>query len=353
MHKHRYMKRIIPVALVVLIFLYVVMRGKSPAEPQAVLTMDDTSYVSMTQVDGVLYVVDYSGKIYTMDWDTGEMKLFSKGPGTGQAWISDRTLENLYYIKDGTLCHMSTATGKKEQLVSVPETSEILTATESCVLLLQEDGYYVLHLDTLESSRVYFEESCIFRSWVDRVYVAYVDTSDSEPNYTDNAIVTFITGAGDEVYVALEYKDERQNEIQRWNLATGEKRVLFTSEKGLTMVYNGAIAEDRVYFYMDTSLYTMKLGEEPVQVGACIEGSPDVTVACSDGSVIFTNYYQGAINKRYIPEENRSVILTEANGVTAYYAAVFDGRYAIMSRYFTGRCSSSLVIADIPEEGCV
>lgn len=350
MHKHRYMKRIIPVALVVLIFLYVVMREKSPAEPQAVMDMKNVSYVSMTQVDDELYVVDYSGKIYSMDWYTGEMELFSKGVGSGQAWISDRTLENLYYIKDGTLCHMSTATGKKEQLVSVPETSEILTATESCVLLLQEDGYYVLHLDTLESSRVYFEESCIFRSWVDRGYVVYVDTSGSEPNYTDNAIVTFITGAGDEVYVALEYKDERQNEIQRWNLATGEKTVLYTSDKGLAMVYDGVIAEDRVYFYEDTNLYTMKIGEEPVQVGGCIEGSTDGTVACSDGSVIFTNYMYGAIIKRYIPEENRSVILTDEDAMLIRYAAVFDGRYAIMSRYYAGTHGSRLLIADIPKE---
>lgn len=323
MHKHRYIKRIIPVALVVLIFLYVVMRGKSPAEPQAVMDMKNVSYVSMTQVDDKLYVVDYSGKIYSMDWYTGEMELFSKGVGSGQAWISDRTLENLYYIQDGTLCHMSTATGEKEQLVSVPETSDILTATESCVLLLQEDGYYVLHLDT----------------------------SDSEAIYTEDVILTFITGAGDEVYVALEYKDERQNEIQRWNLVTGEKTVLYTSDKGLTMVYYGVIAEDRVYFYEDTNLYTMKIGEEPVQVGACIEGSPDVTVACSDGSVIFTNYYQGAINQRYIPEENRSVILTGADAIVANSAAVFDGRYAIMNRYYVGTSGSRLLIADIPEEG--
>lgn len=160
--------RIVLPAILAAVVLFLTFTGRTtPAEPQAVLTMEDASYVSMTQVDGGLYVVDYSGKIYTMDWYTGEMKLFSKGPGTGQAWISDVTLENLYYIKDGSLCHMSTATGEKTELVSVPETSEILTATESCVLLLQEDGYYVLHLDTL----------------------------DSEPIYTDNAIVTFITGA--------------------------------------------------------------------------------------------------------------------------------------------------------------
>lgn len=316
--KKRPLALLLSVALTAAICIFTFTGKTEPAQPQAVIRIPSDSYNAMTEVDGKLYLVDLSGNIYTMDWYTGETEVFCKSPGGFVEWCSDQELRYLYYMDGETLCRMGTDTRKKEALCALPELVKILAVTDGCVFYWQQDGYYGLNISTMESRRMFSEEI---------------------PQ------LSYMPGLDNTVYVALNYSD-RNDRVERWDLLTGEKTVLYEHMNNISMVSQGTVTGNTLYFQLGDCIYTMPAdgSSEPKQISSTLGAKSWAAVQCSDDSLIFTVYAYGTQVKRYDPVTGLSSTLPNSEEAGVTFAAVSGNRYAIMSNYMG---SGTLVIGDI------
>lgn len=309
------------VAGVICAFGLTAARSQELNQPQEVVEINAEGYSSMTEVDGTLYLVDLSGNILTMDWETGETETFFRTMGFVE-WCSDQTLSYLYYMDGENLCRVSTQTRQTENLCEIKGPVKILAATENGLFYGQEDGYYALNLTTMESVLMYPQ---------------------------DYSFLTYIPGMDDSLYIDLNYSDA-MDRLERWDLATGEKTVLLERDNDIQVVTEGTVTADRVYFYIGRVLHSMPVdgSAEPDQVPNGFDAS-DTAVHCSDDSLIFSianaTMENGFKAYRYDPATGLTTSLSNLS-VVPHYAAISDERYAVMSGFWG---EGELVIADLPD----
>lgn len=74
------------------------------------ISRSGAGYQSMTEVNGICYLVELGGNVDTMDWDTGEVSTDWKLEKDVQ-WITDDALRTACYLDGQTLHRVELSTG--------------------------------------------------------------------------------------------------------------------------------------------------------------------------------------------------------------------------------------------------
>lgn len=154
-------------------------------ETPSTLELPGTGYRALAAVDGTCYLVENSGIIYTLDWNTGEKAVYYKAPGD-IAWAADLDFRHIYYM-DGTDLHRIDVAGARDEILcTLPNATRIrpiLGVTDHYLLyrkVVLRDGlevvtYYSLDLETLKSSRLLTGEAfdVLIATQGDTAYLSY------------------------------------------------------------------------------------------------------------------------------------------------------------------------------------
>ena len=211
--------------------------GKNGA---AALERSGVGYLNITAVDGVCYLMENSGNIYTLDWDTGKRTHYFHGP-EDIAWVTDGAVRNLYYVKEDTLHRVEIAAARDTALGEVPDLMEMLLVTEHNLLYWrgtewdQASGYYQsrqlwrLELETMETAQI-----------------TSLDLEAGEPAFLR------VCRQGDTVYLRLSangpLEAQKYDKISALDLSTGEETVLAKVEGASYAFGTWAIMEDMLYY---------------------------------------------------------------------------------------------------------
>lgn len=238
--------------LAIVVFLW--FRGKAePENTDGVVSMSGEGYRSIAEEDGTLYLVENSGNIYTMDWDTGEKTHVISAPGD-VSWASAPDLSVLYYVEEKQLYQFDMSTGQTSML-ELSGVLDILAVTEDYLLYLCETG---------DAEAIWYFN----RSTMERVCIV----SAEELVGDERAPVFSVVAAGDNNTVFaifqkvsfVEYPDESEYWLEKWDLSTGERLRLTETGKDPVFLEGGTVYGDCLYYRWDNGLWRVSVnGGEP------------------------------------------------------------------------------------------
>lgn len=192
--------------------------------------MQSGAGISMVEIqDDDCYLVEDSGIIYRLDWETGEREMYLRGPEHVD-WVADPSLSRLYYLRDGMLLGVT----EHYALIRCGIYDTETASTINCV-----------DLETLQFSE---------------------DLRLSE----DQQFACLLAQEGDTVYL-MTYNPSRiraYTQIEAWDLASGEIKVLAAYEHkiiipsiaGVPYPDCGALVNGKLYYfdYVNAALYAVE-----------------------------------------------------------------------------------------------
>lgn len=212
--------------------------------------MQSGAGISMVEIqDDDCYLVEDSGIIYRLDWETGEREMYLRGPEHVD-WVADPSLSRLYYLRDGMLYRMDKQ-GDETPLCAVRD-GMLLCVTEHYALI--RCGIY----DTETASTI----NC--------VDLETLQFSEDLRLSEDQQFACLLAQEGDTVYL-MTYNPSRiraYTQVEAWDLASEESRILAAYEHKIIVPSNagiqytdcGALVNGKLYYfdYVNAALYAVE-----------------------------------------------------------------------------------------------
>lgn len=289
------------------------------------ISRSGAGYQSMTEANGICYLVELGGNVGTMDWDTGEVSTDWK-PGKGVQWISTDDLRTACYLDGQTLHWVELSSGADHTLGQLEDASNLLAVTEHYVMFERwngeqdgladgQNGVWYVNTENMEEQPLFLNEDAYLLGMSG--YYGNMGISCGE----DQILVLHGTNA------------DADFELLQVDFTTGEKRVDAKLPEGMMAA---ALRQDTV-FYLDSSctLYSVPVdgSEEPtarnftpdVELGQVITARMN-----SDGTMIALCGDEKTLIYGYDPETDTAWLLEQLGPDSLSGLARNDKRYAVL-----------------------
>lgn len=270
-------------------------------------------YTQVYDTEGTCYLVDSSGIIYTVDYDTGKRTKYYEAPDSIH-WVGSTDMQDLYYSQDGGLHRIHIQTASDEVLLSEAGVGDIQAVTDHYVLYSraaqteEDDVLEYVDLDTLE--------------------VCTMDWSQLE------TVTDVLDYKNDVVVMVLENADD--GGIYSVDLSTASIVQLAANTDAKWSLYNLFVIEDElVYEHMprtgEPQYYTVSLTDpqEPLPVTLGVENACGSMVQFADGLISFTTDDSLLIGK-YDPGTDTLTTILETDYWGYIEAAAVHGDQYVM-----------------------
>lgn len=291
------------------------------------ISRSGAGYQSMTEANGICYLVELGGNVDTMDWDTGEVSTDWK-PEKDVQWISTDDLRTACYLDGQTLHRVELSTGADHTLGQLEDADNLnlIAVTEHYVMFERwnaeqdgladgQNGVWYVNTETLEEQPLFLGEDANLLGMSG--YYGSMGISCGE----DRLLVLHGTNA------------DADYELLQVDFTTGEKHVVAKLPEGMMAA---ALRQDTV-FYLDSSctLYSVPVdgSEEPtvrnftpdVKLGQVITARMN-----SDGTMIALCGDEETLIYGYDPETDMAWLLEQLEPDTVRGLARNDSRYAVL-----------------------
>lgn len=293
-------------------------------ETPATIELPGEGYRALAEVDGTCYLVENSGIIYTLDWDTGKTTVYYKPP-VDIAWAADPDMTHIYYMDGADLHRVDIAADRDAVLCELPDTLDLLTVTDHYLiyrhgLQKNQDGYYTeydfcsLHLETLERTLLENETFDGFSAV-----------------FTQGDTVFWVQPRTDELGVA------QGSDLQSFDLASGECTVLDAGDDDAP--YLLALANGILYYrsgwedYPDFLAVPADGSGEPRPLSFS-QTIPGYSIALSQDAKLLavSDPDRGLVLYRYDSAADTAVEISRMESMTIVHCAVTNGsRYALLA----------------------
>ena len=165
-------------------------------------------YTALAEVDGTCYLVENSGIIYTLDWDTGKKTVYYKAPAD-TSWVADQDMTHLYYMEERTLHCIDIPADQDTPLCALqglPLREPFLAVTDHFLVYKQEEeqltkvSLWCLDLETRAARLILSPEQGTF-DWLlaargDTIYINFYKTGPTEADkHSRISAIDLSTGA--------------------------------------------------------------------------------------------------------------------------------------------------------------
>ena len=288
------------------------------------ISRSGAGYQSMTEANGMCYLVELGGNVDTMDWDTGEVSTYWKQEKDVR-WVTDDDLRTVCYLDGQTLHRVELSTGADHTLGPLEDDVDLLAVTEHYVMFVRwnaeqdgQNGVWSVNTETMEEQPLFLNEDAYLLGLSG--YYGSMGISCGE----DRLLVLHGTDGTDA---------DADFELLQVDFTTGEKRLVTKLPEG-TMA--AALRQDTV-FYLDSSctLYSVPLdgSEEPTARSF----APDVELRQvitawmnSDGTMIALCGDEETLIYGYDPETDTAWLLEQLGPDSVYGLSRNDSRYAVL-----------------------
>ena len=294
------------------------------------ISCSGAGYQSMTEANGICYLVELGGNVDTMDWDTGEVSTDWKLEKDVQ-WISTDDLRTACYLDGKTLHRVELSTGADHTLGQLEDADNLnlIAVTEHYVMFERwnaeqdgladgQNGVWYVNTETMEEQPLLLNEDANLLGLSG--YYGSMGISCGE----DRLLVLRGTDGTDA---------DADYELLQVDFTTGEEQVVAKLPEGMMAA---ALWQDTV-FYLDSSctLYSVPVdgSEEPtvrnftpnVKLGQVITARMN-----SDGTMIALCGDEETLIYGYDPETDTAWLLEQLGPDTVRGLAQNDKRYAVL-----------------------
>ena len=290
------------------------------------ISRSGAGYQSMTEANGICYLVELGGNVDTMDWDTGEVSTFWKQEKDVQ-WISTDDLRTACYLEGQTLHRVELSTGADHTLGQLEDAGNLnlIAVTEHYVMFERwnaeqdgQNGVWSVNTETMEEQPLFLGEDAYLLDLSG--YYGSMGISCGE----DRLLVMHGTDGADA---------DADFELLQLDFTTGEKRLVTKLPEGLMVA---TLRQDTV-FYLDSSctLYSVPLdgSEEPTVRNFTPDpelGQVMTARMNSDGTMIALCGDEETLIYGYDPETDTAWQLEQLEPDSLSRLARNDKRYAVM-----------------------
>lgn len=197
------MKRIVQIGLWGLVLVLLAGCGAK----SSTVELPGEGYTALAEVDGTCYLVENSGIIYTLDWDTGKKTVYYKAPAD-TPWVADQDMTHLYYMEERTLHCIDIAADQDTPLCTLDARPwEPLSAVTDHFLVYREAAgnvetvnLWCLDLETRAARLIFSPERGTFDRLLaargDTIYITYYKNGPTEADrYSHISAIDLSTGA--------------------------------------------------------------------------------------------------------------------------------------------------------------
>ena len=288
------------------------------------ISRSGAGYQSMTEANGICYLVELGGNVDTMDWDTGEVSTYWKQEKDVR-WVTDDDLRSACYLDGQTLHRVELSTGADHTLGPLEADVDLLAVTEHYVMFVRwnakqdgQNGVWSVNTETMEEQPLFLGEDAYLLGLSG--YYGSMGISCGE----DRLLVLHGTEGADA---------DADFELLQVDFTTGEKQVVTKLPEGMMAA---ALRQDTV-FYLDSSctLYSVPLdgSEEPTvrSFAPDVELKQVITAWMnSDGTMIALCGDEETLIYGYDPETDTAWLLEQLGPNTVRELARNDKRYAVL-----------------------
>ena len=128
------------------------------------ISRSGAGYQSMTDANGMCYLVELGGNVDTMDWDTGEVSTYWKQEKDVR-WVTDDDLRTVCYLDGQTLHRVELSTGADHTLGPLEDDVDLLAVTEHYVMFVRwnaeqdgQNGVWSVNTETMEEQPLFLGE---------------------------------------------------------------------------------------------------------------------------------------------------------------------------------------------------
>lgn len=336
------MKRMKRIGLWVLV-LMVLFTGCG--KPSSTLELPGGGYTALAEVDGTCYLVENSGIIYTLDWDTGERSVYYKAP-VDVAWVADSDMAQIYYMEGDTLHCIDVAADEDTSicvLQGLPQYQPFLGVTDHFLIYKQaNDSLAKINIWCMDLET---QATRLLLSWEQGTFGVLLATRQ------DTTYLNF--------YRTGPTEEDRYSRIVAMDLATGEDTLIGRVEmKAYTpQPYNPLhntfcnVMTDNLLFFENGRYY---INDDPrdytSETAVCalpLDGNAEAQALALTGAVQSGRMYLSTDARllvncdtedpvltlyRYDAEIDTATELTQINSLRRVFGAVTNGqRYAMLA----------------------
>jgi hypothetical protein len=308
--------RFLPVIIFLLILLIIlVIQGLLHRARYLGSIQSGGGYTQVCDAEGTCYLVDRSGIIYTVDYDTGKRTKYYEAPDSIH-WVGSTDMQNLYYSQDGSLHRIHIQTDSDEVLLSEAGVGDIQAVTDHYVLYSraaqteEDDVLEYVDLDTLEVCTIDWSQSATVTDVLD---------------YKNDVVVMVLENADD-------------GGIYSVDLSTASIVQLVANTDAKWSLYNLFVIEDElVYEHMprtgDPQYYMVSMTDpqEPQPVTLGVENACGSMVQFADGLISFATDDSLLIGKYDPGTDTLTTILETDHWGYIEAAAVHGNQYVILT----------------------
>ena len=336
------MKRMKRIGLWVLV-LMVLFTGCG--KPSSTLELPGNGYTALAEVDGTCYLVENSGIIYTLDWDTGEKSVYYKAP-VDVAWVADPDMTHIYYMDGADLHCIDVAADRDVSLCALPNATRVKP-------ILGVTDHYLLY------------RQVVLRDGLEVVTVHGLDleTLNTRQFLSGEEFDVFIAAQGDTAYLSYHHDGplaaDKYSRVSAVDLVTGEETVLAEQPASAYLQYpfnpiRGTFCDTLVdgVLYYENSRYTTNDDPRNLQnrraiCAVPVDGSAEAQALALTGAVQSGRMYLSTDARllvncdtedpvltlyRYDAETDTATELTQINSLRRVFGAVTNGqRYAMLA----------------------
>ena len=335
------MKRMKYLSLCLMILLLLTACGKD-----STIIRPGQGYTALAEVDGTCYLVENSGILYTLDWDTGEKTVYCKAP-PDTAWVAGPDMQHIYYMEGSTLHCIDIAADQDTALCEMPMLEALrqpfLAATDHFLLYQQVHdapsaiSIWCLDLETLATRRVFSAEQGIFDVFLaareDTIYINFYNTGPTDQDrHSRISAIDLVTGKE----VVLEDVKMKAYTPVPYNPLFNTFCNVMTDD--LLFYENGRyyINDDPRDYSSETAVCAVPLDGSAGNHRLAFTGAiPDGRMLLSTDARLLVNY--GTENPvltlyRYDVQTDSAAELAQIKSLTRAYCAVTNGqRYAMLA----------------------
>ena len=284
-------------------------------------------YQSMTEANGICYLVELGGNVDTMDWDTGEVSTYWKQE-TDVQWIADDDLRTACYLEGQTLHRVELSTGADHTLGPLEADVDLLAVTEHYVMFVRwnaeqdgQNGIWYVNTETMEEQPLFLNEDANLLGLSG--YYGSMGISCGE----DRLLVLHGTDGADGTDVDADF------ELLQVDFTTGEKQLVAKLPEGMMAA---TLWQDTV-LYLDSTctLYSVPLdgSKEPTarNFAPDFELKQVITARMnSDGTMIALCGDEKTLIYGYDPETDTAWQLEQLEPDSLSELCRNDKRYAVL-----------------------
>ncbi len=291
------------------------------------ISRSGAGYQSMTDANGICYLVELGGNVDTMDWNTGEVSTDWKQEKDVR-WVTDDDLRSSCYLDGQTLHRVELSTGADHTLGPLEADVDLLAVTEHYVMFERwnaeqdgladsQNGVWYVNTETMEEQPLFLGEDANLLGLSG--YYGRMGISCGE----DRLLVLHGTDGADA---------DADFELLQVDFTTGEKQMVTKLPEGLMVA---ALRQDTV-FYLDSTctLYSVPLdgSKEPAERSFAPDSELGQVITArmnSDGTMIALCGDEETLIYGYDPETDTAWLLEQLGPNTACGLARNDSRYAV------------------------